>query len=702
MKEKIILNENGINMVFGITDDNKVKLLHFSVLPFDESLLRNDLEINGCRLVELSLSGLNRPEERHGTKYIVTAPGYSLTYISHNIGKNEKGTKVEIVTCDEPSQVYVTSHFQFFNGVSVVQCHTSIENKGDEYQGIEYVSSFCLTGIEKEGIQNQDDKIKIGVAHNSWQREIQWKEYTLPQVGLEFCQPNKIMRSSKAFALTNTGNWSTKEYLPMGCVTNTETGTNLFWQIEHNGSWHWEISDQTNHLYLQLSGPTETESHWYKKLNPGETFESVKVGVGSVGGELEEVVGELTKYRRRIRRKNTDNEKLGVIFNDYMNCLWAKPTTEKELPLIDKAAEIGAEYFCIDAGWYSAGYWWDGVGEWEQSYERFPNGIEEVISYIRSKNMVPGLWLELEVMGIKCKLADELPDECFFIRHGKKIYDRSRYQLDFRHPKVIEHATKVVDRLVNEYGIGYIKMDYNIEPGIGTEINADSFGDGLLQHERAYLAWIDSMFIKYPELIIENCSSGGLRIDYAMLQRHSIQSTSDQENFMEYATIAANSPIGVTMEQSAIWSYPRIECNEEETIFNMVSAMLLRIHQSGHMVDISPEKRQLVKEGIEYYKTIRENIKNSLPFWPLGVSSFSDSWVSLGLKSKEKSFVAIWRRNGKDCIELPMNYLKGRDIKVRCAYPYVENCEYKWNKESGKLSVKISVAPAARIFEITY
>ena len=52
------------------------------------------------------------------------------------------------------------------------------------------------------------------------------------------------------------------------------------------------------------------------------------------------------------------------------------------------------------------------------------------------------MWLELEVMGIKCPKADKVPDDWYFIRHGKKVYDRSRYQLDFRNPQVIEHATE--------------------------------------------------------------------------------------------------------------------------------------------------------------------------------------------------------------------------------------------------------------------
>ena len=66
-----------------------------------------------------------------------------------------------------------------------------------------------------------------------------------------------------------------------------------------------------------------------------------------------------------------------------------------------------------------------------------------------SKGMIPGLWLEIEVMGIRCELAEKLPDDWFFFRHGKRVYDRSRYQLDFRNPEVRALADGVIDRLVS-------------------------------------------------------------------------------------------------------------------------------------------------------------------------------------------------------------------------------------------------------------
>ncbi len=87
---------------------------------------------------------------------------------------------------------------------------------------------------------------------------------------------------------------------------------------------------------------------------------------------------------------------------------------------------------------------------------------------------------------------------------------------------------------------------------------------------------------------------------------YSIQSTSDQDDYRYYCTIAANSPSALTPEQSAIWSYPLREGDREEVVFNMVNAMLLRIHQSGHLAELTQERRDLVKEALDIYKTIRK------------------------------------------------------------------------------------------------
>jgi alpha-galactosidase len=334
------------------------------------------------------------------------------------------------------------------------------------------------------------------------------------------------------------GSWSSVDFLPMGGVENVLAGVTWVWQIEHNGGWHWEVGDVGSELYLAVSGPNNQEHHWRHRLAPGERFTTVPVAVAVTPGDLTDGLRVLTTYRRAIRRPA--RQVLPVIFNDYMNCLMGDPTEEKLAPLTDAAAEVGAEYFVIDAGWYADdGGWWSTVGEWEPSPVRFPNGFATTVRRIRDAGMVPGLWLEPEVVGVHSPVVDKLPADAFLREGGETRQENGRFHLDYRNTEVRSRMDDVVDRLVRDYGIGYLKLDYNIDVGPVPD---------LLGHNRAYLSWLDGLLNRHPALVLENCASGGMRMDYALLSRMSLQSTSDQTDHVRYAAIAAAAPSAVIPE----------------------------------------------------------------------------------------------------------------------------------------------------------
>ena len=185
-------------------------------------------------------------------------------------------------------------------------------------------------------------------------------------------------------------------------------------------------------------------------------------------------------------------------------------------------------------------------------------------------------------------------------------------------------------------------------------------------------------------------------------ERACIQSTSDQENYRLYAMITANAPAALTPEQAAVWSYPLADSDRETTIFNMVNALPLRIHQSGHLGELSEETYSLVEEALDYYKTIRQDIKCAVPFWPLGLADVTDTWLSLGLRNGIRNYLAVWRNGDeRDICTMKISHLKGRELTIRCAYPSTEDCRYSWNKESGEFTVVLKEAVSARFFEIT-
>jgi alpha-galactosidase len=203
-------------------------------------------------------------------------------------------------------------------------------------------------------------------------------------------------------------------------------------------------------------------------------------------------------------------------------------------------------------------------------------------------------------------------------------------------------------------------MDYNIDALAGTELKADSFGQGLLEHERALLEWLQSVLAKYPQLVIENCGSGGGRMDYAMLSRLQLQSSSDQTDYRKYPAILVGAMAGVLPEQLAVWSYPLAHGDADEASFNMVNAMLCRIHQSGHLAKLNPASLAQVKTGILVYKeAIRRYLPESVPFFPLGLPSMADrdSPVALGMKSRQRTFIAVWRLKGPESVPVPLGNL---------------------------------------------
>ena len=612
-----------------------------------------------AHLVEMHIGGEN-PNDHHMAKHTGGSATFTLKYKDHKITENQFGKKLEITLCDEFKTV--CAHFQFYNGILGFRTWTTVTNTGAAPFGIEYISSFSYTGLDL-GKADAAEDLSILIPHNAWCREANWHSYTLSELGLS--QLNNF--SSKRILVSNTGTWSSKEYLPLAALQDSKSDNAMMWQIEHNGSWAWEIADiDKKSLYLKVSGPNDQEHDWYKVIHPNESFESVKVGV-ALGSDFNHALGEMTKYRRTLATTNKENEYLPIIFNDYMNCLMGDPTEEKSLPIIERASKIGAEYYCVDAGWYADGTWWDSVGEWKPSTWRFPSGLKSLFDKIHNKGMIPGVWLEPEVMGINCPLAKDLPDSWFFMRHGKRVIDHGRYQLDFRNPDVCKFVTDVVDRLISDYGVGYFKFDYNIEAGRGTEYNSDSLGDGLLGHNLAYLGWLKSIKEKYPSLIIENCSSGGLRMDYAQLSVCHIQSVSDQEDYLNTSKISAAASTAVLPEQGAVWSYPQSGDDRETFVFNMVNSLLKRIHLSGEIQAWSDWQFDLVKEALDLYKKIRGDIKKSIPFYPLGLPKYSQSWLCEAYRVDNKIKMALWRLEGSDpCVNIPLD----KNIKsIKILYP---------------------------------
>ena len=692
--KKIDISHYGLRLLFSILKENRICLLYYGLDDKKPSHPKKDLE-QYFTFVEVDY--LNDKNNAHrGLKHFQTNYGMTYQYVSHQEIENDKGIELIIVTKND--SLLVETHFQFYKNVKAISSFNIVKNIIDNPITLTYVSSFHQLGI----LPINDKNTYLYQATNSWHEEAQWQKHKLFDLGIF---NGNGFTSMKRYCLNNTGSWSTKEYLPMVALENKRKKTCTLVQLENNGSWHLEVGDFIGQIYLAASGPELNDNQWLKTLKTGETFKSAQATL-SFGEDFEEVVQEITKARRLMRRHSKDLDELPVIFNDYMHALWDTQTTDTILPLVDIAKDVGCEEFCIDAGWFAKGsQWWDILGVWKEEPSNFPNGgLKHVIDYIKSKGMKAGIWIEIEAVGINSPILSKMKDGWLFQIKGIDNVNNKRYQLNFANPEVYQYALDVIDELMNLYNLDYLKIDYNVDSGPGTDFDSDSLGDGLLKHCRSYIKWLNEVMDKYPNLTIENCGSGGCRMDYEILKYCPIQSTSDQTNYRKYPYLAANVLTACTPEQAAVWSYPlndyeKIMPTDEVVVMNMCNAMLGRIHLASFINKLPERQLDLIKEGIEFYKKIKNFKKRALPIYPRGTSRFFDREVVGGLIDGNRIILGVWNTSNKPCkIFIPLGKYHVKNVKI--GYPLSLNTNYSFDSENAVLAVEFPENYGGRIFDL--
>ena len=633
-----------------------------------------------------------------------TTLGRDLRYAGHR-ESGERGVKrLDVELTDAVEHIGVTVTYELPDGVPMLRTYATVTNTADPAAGhdaaplsVEQVTSWASALGAPEGQKADLAAWESIEGKYDWLAEGRWHTTPLRGYFPVMAQELTNVDPRGEHRVVSTSTWSTGRFAPLVVLESKRFGLAWLFQIEHNGAWRWEISEDTADATVALSGPTSVDHGWAKNLQPGESFTTVPASV-ALAADFDGVVRAVTAYRRAMRTQpeHIDNARPRVIFNDYMNTIYGDPTTEKELPLIKAAAAVGIEIFCIDCGWYDdTGNWWPSVGEWLPSKTRFPGkgGLKEVIDAIREAGMVPGLWLEPEVIGVKSPMAEKLSDSAFFQRNGHRIVEQERYVLDLRSPEARRHLDTVVDRLVDDYGVGYFKFDYNVQPGIGTDVDSDSLGDGLLGHNRAYLDWVDGVHRRHPDLILENCSSGGMREDFAQTSRFQVQSTSDQQDFRLYPTIAATAPMMVLPEQAGSWAYPQSTMGIEESAVNVNTTFLGRYFLSGYINRMSDGQRTLVEESIaQYKKYVQPVIAQSVPFWPLGLPAWDDKVLAYGLDAPDYALVTVWDRDSDGgTVALDLHWYAGRDATIEPVFPThgVEAWPVFWDAAHGHAVVQV-------------
>lgn len=636
----------------------------------------------------------------------------------------------------EQYQLLVSVVTQYAGDAGVIRCFTKIRNLGHTTVTLVHLSSSYIPGLASEGLKKWYDPSKLTLHYccNGWHAEGQWREGSLEDLGL---YPASSYGINNSVLLHSVGTFSTGRYMPLGILEDKETRSVWYWQIENSSSWYYNIGFRgfadhpSSSLCLECGTCDERYLGWTKELPGDSEFFTPVVSFGTARGGFVDAVFEMTKYRRNCLYPDKAWEsELPVCFNDYMNAIWGQPTAQRLIPLIDAAAEAGAEMFCIDAGWFGDEtppykYAFE-YGDWEESTDRFGEyKLQGILEYIKSRNMKPGIWLEIEVCGTQSRLSRR-DDSWFLKRNGCRVGGGARYFLDYCNDEVCDYAMKVIDGLYQR-GIRYIKNDYNDDFGIGCDYpDTAGSGDGMLKYIGGFYRFIDSVKRRYSDLTLENCASGAMRQDYGILSRFHLQSSSDQVIYDRYPSIVNGSLACILPEQLGVWSYPYpIEINDydkpetlqtpaytrrmadcEETIFNMVTGFCGSLYLSGHIDYADSRNFNLIKDAVAIYKSERLFIHSSFPFWPAGMSRINNKncFLTQGLcnEKKTRALIAVWRReSSENTIEADLSFLGSGPFKVNQRYPEQDKgFDAAFYVTGDRLVVQLEKTNTARLFVV--
>ncbi len=637
---------------------------------------------------------------------------------------------------DGRSKLKVTVCYETFCTSGAVRQTITVENVGDCAEILTHVSSAELDGIGADGLLpwTAPGRFILHSCDTTWQGESQWRHRPLTEYGLV---PATVHLSKKTVRFSSTGSWTTCRYFPMVVLEDTETGRSIYMELEPLNSWSIEINNPSSGygadgvLGLEANCADIHRDGWQVTLQPGESYTAQPCVYGVTDGGFEEAVAELIAYKRETNLAPFKNGVVPLVFNCYMDCIGSNPTTELLLPLIDAAAAQGAEIFCIDAGWFRSFCepHKNGIGDYNIADDRFPGyGLGGILSLIREKGMIPGIWLEVECCEAICQAAG-LSENALCRRNGLPI-GGGRNFFDFRDPAVCRHMAALIDRLC-DMGIGFIKNDYNRTTGIGFSNYGDAFSVEAAASLQAVLDFFGEVRRHHPDLIIENCCSGAMRADNYFLSHFELQSSSDQELYYRAPSVISGSLACMMPEKCGVWAYPypyylpadgpmdmfnnedlwakkQARCADgEETIFNMVSGLVGNLYLAGRIDRCDEKNAALVREGTDLFKRDRAFLTRALPVWPAGTFTIeAEGMFCTGLLDREagRLRLAVWNINAhKKTAVFDLSKWAGRNSSAAIVYPAADTaarCEY--HPANGKLSVTLpDVRYSARLIDIT-
>ena len=408
---------------------------------------------------------------------------------------------------------------------------------------------------------------------------------------------------------------------PMLALWNRQSGRGTVFHLVPYSAWEMKASR------VSTSGETSVvkieaginQHNFSIELKPGETVQLPEIIYYEFRNKTDFDCYKLHNFCNNRYPKH----RLPVMYNTWM-CRFDRITFENVYNQVESAARLGVEYFVIDAGWFGNGDGWvNSRGDWEENQTAALSGhMGEIADHVRKYAMKFGFWLEIETASEKSEIVKAHP-EYYIVSDGK-------YFLDFTNEAAYQYMFETVTGLIAKYKAEFIKFDFN------QDMFVDKDRAAFVKYLAAYNAFIGALKKVYPDLYLESCASGGMRMNLGVCGNFDSIWLSDNQDVYEGMRIYKNTILRMPPQMIEKWgvfsSLTGFTSYESDNPGRLLAArdatcdVITGVHASfvegffaGSPIGFSCDLNGISDTHFEVLKKYVENFKRERDFWQTAV-----------------------------------------------------------------------------------
>ncbi len=431
----------------------------------------------------------------------------------------DEATTLEIVCEDRVTNAEVTLIYTVFEEYSAMTRSVRVKNNSDEGMVLEKVHSAAVDFPSMD--------YKLVHLYGEWFEER--KEVQRP------------LEHGKQGIYSKRGG-SSHEHNPFAALIGSDAtedfGEAYGFNFVYSGNFVMEVDCDSRDCSRFVCGINPETFSWY--LASDDSFQTPEVVMVYSNEGLTGMSKTFHKlYMKHLIRSKWRDVKRPLLINSW-EAAYFDFDDDKLVEFAKEAHKLGIEMLVMDDGWFGKrNDDTSSLGDWYPNKNKIRGGLSDLIKRVNNEGLKFGIWYEPEMVNEDSELYRAHPDWCLHVDGRDGCIGRNQLVLDMSRPEVVDNLFEQMSEVFSNNNISYIKWDYNrslteaasatLQPGRQKEI-----------FHRFILGTYELMerFTKaFPDVLFENCASGGGRFDAGMLYYSPQIWTSDDTDAIERATI---------------------------------------------------------------------------------------------------------------------------------------------------------------------